>query len=125
MTWPTFLTAVGFIYLRVTLTYGYHDGGKLERETSLGVVDYHVIGPDAFAEPPEFGGLSGCFCASSQSSIGGSGFSMLETGFGSLQLFASGYPILNFYWPKKRCPQYECSTCSKDDLTTCFGGREY
>ena len=59
--------------------------------------DHHVIGSDAFAEPPEFGGLSGCCCASSQSNISGSGFSMHETGFGSLQLFASGYPILNFY----------------------------
>ena len=62
--------------------------------------DHHVIGPDAFAEPPEFGGLSDCCCASFQSNIGGSGFSMHETGFGSLQLFASGYPILNFSWPK-------------------------
>lgn len=100
MAWPTFLTAVGFIYLKVTLTYGYHDGGKLERETLIGVVDHHVIDPGAFAEPPDFGGLSSGCCVSSQSSIGGPGFSVVEAGFGSLQLFASGYPILNFCWPK-------------------------
>jgi hypothetical protein len=100
MAWPTFLTAVGLIYLKVKLTYGYYEGGKLERETILGVVDHHAIVPGSFTEPPQFGGLSGGFFASSHSSIGGSGFSMVEAGFGSSQLFASGYPILNFCWPK-------------------------
>jgi hypothetical protein len=32
--------------------------------------------------------------------MSGPGFNMVEAGFGSLQLFASGYPILNFCWPK-------------------------
>ena len=100
MAWPTFLTAVGFIYLKVKLTYGYYEGGKLERETILGVVDHRAIVPGSFAEPPHFGGLSGGCCASSQSDIGGPGFTMDEAGFGSFQLLASGYPIGSFCWPK-------------------------
>ena len=100
MAWPTFLTAVGFIYLKVKLTYGYHEGGKLERETILGVVDHHTIAPKAITDPPELNGLSGGCFASSQSTSGGSDFNMVESGFGSLQLFTSGYPILNFRWPK-------------------------
>ena len=35
-----------------------------------------------------------------QLSTDGPGFSVVETGVGSLQLFASGYPILNFCWAK-------------------------
>ena len=100
MAWPTFLTVVGFIYMKVTLTYGYHDGGKIERETILGVVDHYFIVPGAFTEPPQFGGLSGGCFASSRSSEGGQDFTMVETGFGTLRLFSSGYPILNFCWPK-------------------------
>jgi len=101
MAWPTFLTVVGFIYLKATLTYGYQDGGKLERETILGVVDHYAIVPGTIEEPPKVGGLvGGCF-VTSQSSVGdGQGINMVETGFGSFQLFASGYPILNFCWPK-------------------------
>ena len=100
MAWPTFLTAVGFIYLKVKLTYGYHEGGKLERETILGVVDHHAIAPGAITDPPELNGLSGGCFTSSQSISGGSDFNMVESGFGSLQLFTSGFPILNFRWPK-------------------------
>ena len=98
--WPTFLTAVSLIYLKATLTYGNDDGGKLERETILGVVDHHVIVPGALKEPPRFGSLSGGFFVSSQSNNSGQGLTMTEAGFGSLHLFASGFPILNFCWPK-------------------------
>ena len=100
MAWPTFLSFLGFIYMKATLIYGYHVGGKLERETILGVVDHHVIAPGAITDPPQMGALTGGCFASSRSSSGGSDLTMVEAGFGSLQLFASGYPILNFCWSK-------------------------
>ena len=100
MAWPTFLTAVGFIYLKVKLTYGHHEGGKLERKTLLGVVDHHAIAPGAITNPPQLSGLSGGCFTSSHSISGGSDISMVEAGFGSIQLLTSGFPILNFRWPK-------------------------
>ena len=100
MAWPTFLTAVSLIYLKVKLTYVDDEGGKLERETLLGVVDHITIAPGTINELPRSGGLSGGCFTSSQSSMGGSEFSVDEAGCGSFQLFASGYPILNFCWSK-------------------------
>ena len=82
MAWPTFLTAVSLIYLKVKLTYVDDEGGKLERETLLGVVDHITIAPGTINELPRSGGLSGGCFTSSQSSMGGSGFSVDEAGFG-------------------------------------------
>ena len=100
MAWPTFLTAVGFIYLKANLTYRYHEGGKLERETILGVVDHYAIAPGTIINHPQLGILSGGCFTHFQSISSGSDFSMVEVGFGSIQLFTSGYPILNFRWPQ-------------------------
>ena len=100
MAWPTFLTAVSLFYLRVTFIYRYDEGGWLKRTTLLGVVDYQLIAPGHFDEPPQFRRLSGGCISFHQSSVDGSGFSYDEAGLGSLQLFSSGYPILNFCWTK-------------------------
>ena len=100
MAWPTLLTVLGFIYMTVALTYGHYGGGKLERGTILGVVDHYDIAPGAITESPESGSLTGGCISNTYSTSGGADITMAEAGFGSLQLFASGYPILNFCWPK-------------------------
>ena len=100
MAWPTFLTVLGILYMRLTLTYGYRDGGKLERATLLGVVDHHVIPSGAIVEPPRSIKLSAGCISTSHLSVDETGFRKVEMGFGSIQLFSSGYPILNFCWPK-------------------------
>ena len=100
MAWPTFLTVLGILYMRLTLTYGYRDGGKLERATLLGVVDHHVIPSGAIVEPPRSIKLSAGCISTSHLRVDEVGFSRIEMGFGSIQLFSSGYPILNFCWPK-------------------------
>ena len=100
MAWPTLLTALGFIYMKVTLTYDHLEGGKLERETILGVADHYVIAPGAITDPPQMGSLTGGCFSTSQSTSSGADISMADAGFGSLQLFITGYPILNFCWPK-------------------------
>ena len=100
MAWPTFLAVLGFFYTSAILTYGHEVGGKLERETILGVVAHYAIAPGAITERPQTGSLTGGCFSTSQLSGSGSDFIMFEAGFGSLQLIASGYPILNFCWFK-------------------------
>ena len=100
MAWPTFLTALGIFYMQITLTYWYREGGKLERATLLGVVDHHVILPGAIVEPPRLIRLNAGYVSFSHLNVYEMGFTKVEMGFGSLQLFASGYPILNFCWSK-------------------------
>ena len=100
MAWPTFLTAISIFYMSATLVYGYENGGNLERATLLGVVDHHDIAPGAYVGPLRSIRLTGGCISSSQSSADGLGFCIHEVGFGNLQLFLSGYPILNFCWSK-------------------------
>ena len=78
------LTAVGFTYLRITLTYWYIKGSRL---TSL-----LPVVPSPTPRP------SGSFLR--PLSWVGSYFSIVENGFGIFRLFSSGFPVIDFCLPK-------------------------
>ena len=104
MAWPKILTAVGFIFSRATLTYKYHEGGKLER---LGIVDHHAFAPGAITDPPQLIDLTGsCFTSSVDGRFRGLGVSSyLEADFRSLTL---SWPKMHF----KRVPVFNVQLAS-------------
>lgn len=87
-----------------TLTYKYHEGGKLER---LGIVDHHAFAPGAITDPPQLIDLTGsCFTSSVYGRFRGLGVSSyLEADFRSLTLIFVG----------QRCTSIECQ-CSTFNL---------